>query len=97
MTPDAARTRLDVWLFRARFASSRSVAAAMVERGQVRLERSGQIIRVTKPAYGVLPGDILTLPLKAGPLRIEICAAGHRRGPPAEARTLWRPCDIAGA
>ena len=94
--PDAARLRIDVWLFRARFVKSRGLAAALVGPGHVRLERGHQIIRSAKPGHAIQPGDILTLPLKTGPLRVEVCALGERRGPPAEARTLYRRLDTAG-
>ncbi|MFC4726034.1 S4 domain-containing protein [Glycocaulis abyssi] len=90
------RIRIDVWLFRARFLKSRALAADLVNRGHVRLERGGQIVKIAKAAHLIQPGDILTLPLRPAPARIEICATGHRRGPPAEARTLYRALDIAG-
>lgn len=96
MSGEPERVRIDIWLFRARFARSRALAAGRVTSGRVRLERHGQIVRVSKASHTVQPGDILTLPLKAGPLRIEICALGERRGPPDEARTLYRLADNAG-
>ncbi|KPP81966.1 MAG: ribosome-associated heat shock protein Hsp15 HslR [Oceanicaulis sp. HLUCCA04] len=93
---DNAGVRIDIWLFRARFAKSRAVAAERIASGRIRLERQGQINPVRKPAQTVQPGDFLTLPLKSGPLRIEICALGTRRGPAAEAMALYRVVDIAG-
>lgn len=97
--PDDApvqKVRLDVWLFRARFVKSRGLAAGLIEKGRIRLERNGQIVRLTKPAHAIQPGDILTLPLRPAPLRVEVCTVGERRGPASEARTLYRTLDIAG-
>ncbi|MGP1274223.1 MAG: S4 domain-containing protein [Caulobacterales bacterium] len=87
--------RIDVWLFRARFAKSRAIASDLLAKGHLRLERHGQVMRVTKASARLQPGDILTLPLKSGPLRVEVCAMGVRRGPPEEARTLYRIADNA--
>lgn len=95
MSADAQGVRIDVWLFRARFAKSRALAAALVEPGHARLQRGGQLVRIAKPAHIIRPGDIITLPLRPGPLRVEVLAIGHRRGPPGEARLLWRDCDNA--
>lgn len=96
MSAGAEGVRIDVWLFRARFVKSRARAAALVEPGHARLQRGDQLVRIARPAQIIRPGDILTLPLRSGPLRIEVLALGHRRGPPAEARLLWRDCDNAG-
>lgn len=93
---ETADVRIDIWLFRARFAKSRALAAERIASGRIRLERSGQISRVRKPAHTVQPGDFLTLPLKSGPLRIEICELGTRRGPATAAMALYRVADIAG-
>ena len=48
--------RIDVWLWRARFAKSRSLAAAMVERGAVRLTHNGLQTRLDKPSRTVHVG-----------------------------------------
>jgi ribosomal 50S subunit-recycling heat shock protein len=41
--------RIDVWLWRARFAKTRTLAAAMVERGAVRLTHKGVQTRLDRP------------------------------------------------
>lgn len=80
------RIRLDKWLWQARFCKSRGLSAALVEEGHIRL--NGQ--HVVKPACPVAPGDVLTL-VVAGQVRvIEVVACGTRRGPAAEAQTLYR-------
>jgi len=80
--------RLDRWLVFARLARTRSVAAAMVEAGHLRV--NGQ--RVQRPAQAVGPGDVLTLPQGARIRLLRIVACGARRGPPAEAAALY--CDL---
>ena len=49
--------RIDVWLWRARFTKTRSLAAAMVERGAVRLTHNGVQTRLDKPSRTVHIGD----------------------------------------
>lgn len=45
--------------------------------------------RVTKPATGVRPGDVLTFSQGARVRVIRIAALGLRRGPASEAQTLY--------
>ncbi len=79
------RMRLDKWLWQARFAKSRSLSAALIEGGGLRL--NGRL--VDKPSQGVAPGDVLTL-ASGGRVRvIRIVALGIRRGPAAEAAGLY--------
>ena len=49
--------RIDVWLWRARFTKTRSLAAAMVERGAVRLTHNGVQTRLDKPSRTVHIGS----------------------------------------
>jgi ribosome-associated heat shock protein Hsp15 len=86
---EAAEVRVDVWLWRARFFKSRSMATRFVETGSVRLGRSGQIVRIEKASVLVKPGDVLTLSLHSGIRQVRIASLGVRRGPPAEARALY--------
>jgi ribosome-associated heat shock protein Hsp15 len=89
------RCRLDVWLWRARFFKTRSLAASAVEAGGVYLERNGQSRVAGKPATAVLPGDGLSL-RKGGAVRtLRVLALGVRRGPPAEARALYEALDAS--
>lgn len=84
-----ASLRVDVWLWRARFFKTRSLAARMVEEGRVRLTRAGAETRLDKPARPVRPGDALIFALDGRLTAIRIEALGERRGPPAEARMLY--------
>ena len=81
--------RIDVWLWRARFAKSRSLAAAMVERGAVRLTHHGVQTRLDKPSRSVHVGDRLVFAQGGRLIELEVLALGERRGPPAEARALY--------
>ncbi len=85
MTASEVKLRLDKWLVHARFCKTRSVAAALITAGHVRVNGA----RAVKPAQTVVPGDVLTLaqPRLVRVLRIE--ALGIRRGPATEARTLY--------
>jgi len=81
--------RVDKWLFHARFFRTRSLAARQVQAGKLRINSQPQ----KKPASVVRPGDVLTFAQGRAIRVIEIVALGHRRGPAAEARTLYR--DLA--
>ena len=77
--------RVDKWLWRARFFRSRSLATAMVSARRLRINSQP----TAKPHARVHPGDVLTFP-KGDHIRvIEVGAISTRRGPAAEARTLY--------
>ncbi len=83
--PAETPQRVDKWLWFARIVKSRSLAARLVEEGQVRLNR----IKIAKPGHEVAEGDVLTLAVhgRVRVLRIRACAP--RRGPAAAARCLY--------
>ena len=81
--------RIDVWLWRARFAKSRSLAAAMVERGAVRLTHHGVQTRLDKPSRSVHVGDGLVFALGGRLVDLTVLQMGERRGPAEEARALY--------
>jgi ribosome-associated heat shock protein Hsp15 len=89
----AEACRVDVWLWRARFFKTRSLAARAVEEGGVRLTRGGVRIAVDKPSRAVRAGDVLVFPVAARWLAVRIEALGARRGPASEARALYRQLD----
>ena len=91
MAEDAVR--VDVWLWRARFFKTRSLAARMVEEGRIRLSRAGAETRLDKPARPVKVGDGLVFAVGGRLTAVRVEALGERRGPPAEARTLYSPLD----
>jgi ribosomal 50S subunit-recycling heat shock protein len=87
--------RADVWLWRARFFKTRSLSAKFVEEGRVRLTRAGQESRIDKAARPVKVGDTLVFAVGGRLTAVRVEAMGERRGPPAEARTLYSALDTA--
>ena len=86
--------RADVWLWRARFFKTRSMAAKFVEEGRVRLTHPGQPEhRLDKPARPIKVGDQLVFALGGRLVAIVVDAMGDRRGPAEEARTLYSTLD----
>lgn len=81
--------RIDIWLWRARFVKTRTLATELIEDGVVRLTRNGQQTRLDKPSRTVRPGDVLTIVLHERVVVLRIEALGDRRGPAAEARGLY--------
>lgn len=81
--------RIDVWLWRARFAKTRTLAAALVERGAVRLTHNGAQTRLDKPSRSVHVGDALVFALGGRVTELRVEALGDRRGSAEEARTLY--------
>lgn len=87
------RQRIDVWLFRARFAKTRAAAARLVTEGGARIVHDGVPRRLEKPSVEVAPGDALLFPHGGKLLAIRVVALGARRGPAAEARRLYSELD----
>lgn len=78
-------TRLDKWLFHARFYRTRPLAQAAAAAGRVRLNG----VRVDKPGHALKPGDILTLGKGAEIRAVRVLALAERRGPAMQARQLY--------
>ncbi|MEJ6394115.1 RNA-binding S4 domain-containing protein [Gymnodinialimonas sp. 2305UL16-5] len=85
MSEDAQKDRVDRWLWQARFFKTRSLAARQVSDGHVRVNAE----RVTKPAAQIGPGDVLTFPQGRQIRVVRIESLAKRRGPAAEAQTLY--------
>jgi ribosome-associated heat shock protein Hsp15 len=86
---EGGRCRLDVWLWRARFFRTRSLAASVVAEGGVFVERNGQSRVVDKPATLVEAGDGLSFRLGQTLRTVRVLGVGTRRGPATEARALY--------
>ena len=93
MSEPAAACRIDLWLWRARFFKTRSLATRVVEEGGVRLTRGGARIALDKPSRTVRAGDILVFPIGPRWAAVRVEGLGARRGPAAEARALYRVLD----
>ena len=89
MTDDSCRA--DVWLWRARFFRTRSLAARFVDEGRVRMTRGGVETRLDKASRALKPGDEVVFALGGRLIAVRIEAMGERRGPATEARALYSP------
>lgn len=86
----AAETRrLDQWLWFARLARSRSLAARLIAAGAVTL--NGAVVRKANQAVRV--GDGVGVPQGGFHRSLRVMALGARRGPSAEARLLYEETD----
>jgi ribosomal 50S subunit-recycling heat shock protein len=85
--------RADVWLWRARFFKTRSMAAKFIEDGRVRLTRIGIETRLDKPSRTLHPGDQLVFALGGRVIAVRVEHGGERRGPAGEARSLYSPLE----
>jgi len=90
---EGASCRIDVWLWRARFFKTRSLAARIVEDGGVRLVRGESRAPVEKPSRAVRCGDVLMFAQGSRWLAVKVEALGERRGPAPEARGLYSLLD----
>ena len=81
--------RADVWLWRARFFKTRSLAAKFLDEGKVRLTRAGAESRIDKCARALKIGDQLVFAVGGKLIAVAVEGLGERRGPPAEARGLY--------
>ena len=94
MTSDApavAMSRLDKWLWYARFFKTRGLAQKACEAGRIRV--NGR--RITKAHRAVGPGDVLTFVQGRVVRIVRILAVAERRGPAPEARLLYEEIEQA--
>ena len=94
MVADANRTgsapvRLDKWLWYARFFKTRSLSTKLVSSGKLRI--NGEV--TSKPHRQAQIGQILTFAQGPHIRVIRIDELGKRRGPAAEAETLYTDLD----
>jgi ribosome-associated heat shock protein Hsp15 len=88
----ALRQRLDKWLWFARVAKSRGLAARLVADGHVRVNAR----RIETPAKGVGPGDVLTIALERQVRVLKVVSPGARRGGFSEASCLFEELPDPG-
>lgn len=82
--------RIDIWLWQARFFKTRSLATTIVQKGQCRITSGGTTRRISKASSLVRIGDGLTFKKNGRIVQLEILELSARRGPAAEAQTLYR-------
>ncbi|MEM5515511.1 S4 domain-containing protein [Henriciella sp. AS95] len=85
--------RLDVWLWRARFFRTRSIASDFISKRGVRISRAGDTRKVKKAGTRLLPGDIVSFALRTNIVTVRVLQGGARRGPALEAQTLYETLD----
>ena len=81
----ADRTRLDKWLWAARFYRTRSLAAAAIEAGQVRVD--GERV---KPAHGIRAAMRVSVRKQALTWTVDVLDVSQRRGAASQAAALYR-------
>jgi ribosome-associated heat shock protein Hsp15 len=83
-------TRIDKWLWAARFFKTRSMAARACELGRI---QSNQ--QPAKPAREVHVGDMLQVRTEGGDFEVEVLQLNDIRGPAAVAQTLYRETEAS--
>ena len=82
-------SRLDKWLFHARFYRTRSLAQAATAAGRVRLNG----VKVDKPGHVLKAGDVLTLGKGTQVIVVKVLTMAERRGSAKEAQVLYHVLD----
>lgn len=85
MSEAAAKLRADKWLWQARFFKTRSLSAKLITAGHLRVNSE----KVHKASATLKCGDVLTFPQAKQIRVVRVEAMGTRRGPAAEAQTLY--------
>jgi ribosome-associated heat shock protein Hsp15 len=83
-------TRIDKWLWAARFFKTRSLAARACEMG--RIESGGQPAKASRE---VRAGDRLRVKNDTGDFQIEVLLLSEMRGPAAVAQSLYRETEAS--
>jgi ribosome-associated heat shock protein Hsp15 len=83
-------TRIDKWLWAARFFKTRELASKACE-----MSRIGSNGVRAKPAREVRVGDMLQIRNEAAEWEIEVLALSHQRGSAAIAQTLYRETEAS--
>src|SRR4051812_32836193 len=83
-------TRIDKWLWAARFFKTRSLASKACELGRVRSN-----LQLAKPAREVRLGDTIAVSNPGGDYVVEVLALSEVRGPAAVAQTLYRETEAS--
>ncbi|MCE2868103.1 MAG: RNA-binding S4 domain-containing protein [Oxalobacteraceae bacterium] len=77
-------TRIDKWLWAARFFKTRSLASEAVERGRVRVNGER-----CKPARSLKPGELLDIDNGSTEWQVRVLALSDKRGSATVARQLY--------
>jgi ribosome-associated heat shock protein Hsp15 len=82
-------SRLDKWLFHARFYRTRVLAQTAIAAGRVRLNGT----RLEKPGHVLKAGDVLTLGKGAQVIAVRVLALAEKRGSTKDAQALYAVLD----
>ncbi|HTV65465.1 MAG TPA: RNA-binding S4 domain-containing protein [Bryocella sp.] len=83
-------TRLDKWLWAARFFKTRSLAAHACELGRIQSNH-----QPAKAAREVHPGDMLQIKTDGGDFEVKVLLLSEVRGPAAVAHTLYEETEAS--
>ena len=78
------RTRVDKWLWAARFFKHRSAATEAIDGGKVKLNGLA-----TKPSREIKPGDRVDITVGEDTRTVMVCAIADKRGTATMAQTLY--------
>jgi ribosome-associated heat shock protein Hsp15 len=88
----AAPVRVDKWLWAARLAKTRSLAADAVKGGRVHV--NGNAVKASRE---LKPGDRVEVTTGPVPITVEVRATSERRGPAVEAVKLYAETEASRA
>src|SRR5579872_550717 len=83
-----AGTRIDKWLWAARFFKTRSLASRACDLGRVECNR-----QPVKPAREVRVGELLRIRTEGGDFEVEVLQLSEVRGPAPVAQALYRETE----
>jgi ribosome-associated heat shock protein Hsp15 len=83
---EAARQRIDRWLWHARLVRTRGAAAALAGGGFVRINGA----RIDAPGRMVRTGDVITIALDRRVRVVKVLGFVERRGPAGSAAALYQ-------
>ncbi|MGB5852147.1 MAG: S4 domain-containing protein [Rhodanobacter sp.] len=90
MPDERHETRLDIWLWKARFFKTRGLARVAIEAGRVELGGAR-----CKPSRAVHVGDRLRVSRGHERMELDVLALASRRGPASEAQLLYRETEAS--
>jgi ribosome-associated heat shock protein Hsp15 len=90
MPDERHETRLDIWLWTARFFKTRGLARVAIEAGRVELGGAR-----CKPSRAVHVGDRLRVSCGHERMELDVLALASRCGPASEAQLLYRETEAS--
>ena len=89
---ESAATRIDAWLWAARFFKTRALAKQAIERGRVTIAGAA-----CKPSHEVRVGDAVRVTRGEETFEVEVTGLAHKRGSAALAQMLYLESDASSA